>query len=239
MKGNFKATEALVLLDSMKADLSNKENAAKWSAFVGAQIDDIGRQERLIPRRAVAVGLMLHVVKGSLKHGQFRPWLDQMLTGLTCWSPKTAHVYASYYMRLAIAFVDQAKPKHAELQAMSDTATLANLADPKGTAAKLMARIDAFIGERSLNEVLIDEGIKQTGGSSGGGAKAAAALPADDDTLAEDTGQLFLNFDQLLLSPDNLKRFPKREILRLREEVRSRTRRFEQIVEKLLNQETS
>lgn len=234
MKGNFKATEALVLLGSTRLELEKKDAQQKWGALVRQQVEEIGRQERMIPRKAVALGLVLHAVKNSMPHGRWTPWLTETLTGLTFWSAGTAKVNASYYMRLAITFVEQCKPAKTEVLAISSGNALATIADPKGAAAKLMSRIDDFIGDRSLNEVLIDEGIKQTGGSGGGGARGSGgAIAADTDTLLEDAGQLFLTFDQILLDPNTLKRFPARQLDEMEQQLVTKLEQFRQLKAKL------
>lgn len=237
MKGNFKATEALVLLDSTSVA---KPHLGKFSQSLADEFGQIARSDLENAVRAILVGIGLHAIKKSLAHGEFTAWKKKHLTHGHYWTETTAMKNASLYMRLAIHVIQDLRPPKGELLALTEagTVTLAKLYQP-GKVCPLTDRLAKHVGERCIQELLDHYGIKNGDGSTGGGAKAAAALPADDDTLAEDTGQLFLNFDQLLLSPDNLKRFPKRQILQLRDQVRDRSRKFEQLVEKILNQENS
>lgn len=235
MQGNFKAKEALALLTTTKLADDNRAGAVKrWSKIIGEQLEDIAHAERSIPRQAIAVGLVLHSVKASLPHGEWTPWLTQTLTMLKSWTKGTAQTNASYYMRLALAFVDQAQPSRAELLALANEVVFADLDKGNGPVAKLVKRIDAFVNERSLQELLVDEGIKKSQGSLQQATKTAA-LPGDDDTLAQDAGQLLLNFDAVLLVPDNLKRFSPQQLEEMEQQLTSRLEQFRQLKAKLLN----
>jgi len=204
MKGNFKAPHAMALLTTTAIAAEESDAIEKWQKFVSSQMDDLARQERLIPRRAIAIGLALHAVKASLKHGQFEAWKKQMLTRLTYLSESSGRVYASYYMRAAIAFVEETKASKAEIAAVAAGGLVLDLTAPKGPAAALFKRLDDWCGERSLNEILVDLGIK--GGSSGGGGSSSAGSGNADagDTSAE----WLLNLRTTYLDPEKAKIFP-------------------------------
>jgi hypothetical protein len=208
MKGNFKATEALALLTT-NAITTEKGSAAKWSKLVAEQLNEIERAERMTPRRAVAVGLMLHAVKASLKHGEFTPWLKQTLTALKFGTLGTAQVKASYYMRLALAFVDQAKPSRPELAALPAGGLVLDLEAATGPAAKLIKRLDEFCGECSLQELLEEHGIKSGGGGgSSRGAIDVTSAPAGEDPLLADTASYIMGLRSIFCTPDTFKRLP-------------------------------
>ncbi|HEX2860706.1 MAG TPA: hypothetical protein VHN79_03660, partial [Lacunisphaera sp.] len=116
MKGNFKATSALTLLSTTNVTANQVK---KFGAAVAEEFRQIPLQERMNAARAILVGIGFHAVKHSLKHGEFGAWLAANVNQVKIWSPATAKVNASYYMRLAIAFVEQAKPSQQEMLALT------------------------------------------------------------------------------------------------------------------------
>lgn len=234
MKGNFKAKGALALLDSNVMPSAPAGAAQKWSRAVAEQINEIARAERMTPRRAIAVGLMLHSVKASLKHGEFRPWLSQMLTGLTFWTESTAKVNSSYYMRLALAFVEQTKPTANELAALPASNLRLDLDNAQGAAAKLVKRLDEFCGEASLQELLEQHGIKNGGGGAGGKSAAAVeALPADDNTLLQEVAEWLVNLRKTVVSPETLKRLTPAQLADMETQMTSTLEDFRKAREAL------
>ncbi len=231
MKGNFKATGAIALLDSVTIAEADKASMQKWQKLVATQINEIARAERMTPRRAIAVGLMLHAVKSSLKHGEFTPWMKQMLTELTFWTEGTAKVNASYYMRLAITFVEQSKATKTELEALQGNGAL-ELEAAKGEAAKLVKRIDAFCGESSLAELLADHGIKN--GGSGSGSGKVIEIPASaEDPLFADTAAHLIGLREIVLNPDTLKRFTAKQLEDIERQIASLPEEFRKLKKKL------
>lgn len=176
---------------------------------------------------------MLHAVKHSLKHGQFTPWLDQTLTELTFWTKGTAKVNASYYMRLAIAFVDAAKPSRPELAALPAGGLTLDLDNPQGPAAKLVKRLDEFCGEASLQELLEEHGIKAGAGGGSKGAVEVTATNAGEDPLLADTAQHLMGLRSLLLDPDTVKRFTPRQLDDIETQWASGLEQFRQLRAKM------
>jgi Protein of unknown function (DUF3102) len=202
MKGNFKATSALALLSDKSVAT---ENLQKFGDRVADEFAQIPQQEQMNAARAILVGIGLHAVKAGMKHGEFTPWLQSKVNQVNFWSPATAKVNASYYMRLAIAFVEQSKPTRPEMLAITAATEPLNLKEAAGHAAKLLERVKKFIGERSLNEILIEEGIKN--GGAGGGSSSKAAIGGGEDPLLADTATHLMGLRDLILNPDTVKRY--------------------------------
>lgn len=231
MKGNFKATGALALLDSVALASPDKGAMHKWQQVVAEQINEIARAERMTPRRAIAVGLMLHAVKATLKHGEFGPWMKQMLTELTFWTDATAKVNASYFMRLSIAFVEHSKATKDELAALQGHGGL-ELETAKGEAGKLMKRLDTFCGESSLAELLADHGIKN-GGSAGSSGKVIDIPSSKDDPLLADTAAHLIGLREIILNKDTLKRFTAKQLADIERQVAALPEEFRKLLAKL------
>lgn len=229
MKGNFKKTTALTLLNSSAIKAPGNGDVEKWQECVAGQMDEITRSERMTPRRAVVVGLMLHAVKASLKHGDFTPWLRQTLTRLKFGTLGTAQVKASYYMRLSLAFVEDTKPSAPELAAIPAGGMVLDLDSAAGSAAKLVKRIDSFCGESSLNELLVEHGIKHAG-TGGANSTKNAALPADDNTLLQELAAWRLNLRRSLVDPTTAKRIPPEVHRNLYRELHSDLQDYAQLL---------
>ena len=121
--------------------------------------------------RAIVGGLGLHAVKAQIGHGKFLPWLIKQ-------SQAVGNRQCRYYMRLALAFVEHSQVPQPEMLAVSESGFQLTVRD--GLAGKFADRIDAFVGGKSLNELLDEYGIKdvkQLGGArtpAGKGGKGAA-----------------------------------------------------------------
>lgn len=218
MKGNFKADHALTVLTSTRIETGQKGDVENWQKLVAQQFDEIARAERLTPRRAVALGLMLHLVKASLAQGQFEAWKKQMLTKLTFASEGTARVYASYYMRLAIVFAEESKLGKPELAALPAGGLALNLESAQGAAAKLVKKIDGFCGEDSITELLVKHDIKKVGA---GGGSAVAPVTVGNDQAADDAMQWLLNLRQTYLDPDKVKTYPAKHLKGIEQQAAS------------------
>lgn len=230
MKGNFKATAALTLLSTTNV---TAPQVKKFGDAVAEEFRQIPLQERMNAARAILVGIGFHAVKASLKHGEFTPWLGSKVNQVNFWSPATAKVNASYYMRLALAFVEQAKPSKQELLALTAGGEITpNLNTADSAAKKLFSRIEEFIGERSLNEILIDEGIK--GGGSGGSSSTPAAVTAGgEDPLLADTASHLMGLRALLLDPETVKRFTAHQLDDIEKQWASGLDQFRQLRAKM------
>ncbi|HEY8836678.1 MAG TPA: hypothetical protein VIO16_03150 [Dehalococcoidia bacterium] len=125
-------------------------------------------------------GLTLHRVKASTPHGKFGSFIEQKLTKVNFWTAGTAKTNASYYMRLALAFVEKARADKGALLALPNDATTLDLGDT-ANAKKLAAALEKFVGDLSLTELLIKHNIK------GVGLKTELAVGDDD---AEDPSEM-------------------------------------------------
>lgn len=213
MKGNFKATTALALLTTTQLPAKTESGSqlptlATFQKRVAEEFNEIPRQERMNAYRAIAVGLGLHLVKASVKHGQFTPWLQANVTQGNFWTPATAKKNASFYMRLAIAFVEKSGVTQPELLSLPagkvDLSAEMVTGKITGPQAKLAKRLEDFVGEFSLNELLVEHGIKDGGKGSGGGS---AASGSDEDPLLANTAEWLMNLRNTLLDPESIKRF--------------------------------
>lgn len=115
---------------------------------------------------ATLAGINLHRVKASTKHGEFGKWLDQICTTSANLGVKPRQ--ANYYMRLAAVFLEKSRLSKSEL--------LTGLDGAEETArAPLVSALKKFVGEHSLNELLIKNDIKSVG------LKSALALEEAPD----------------------------------------------------------
>ncbi|MBA4136744.1 MAG: hypothetical protein C0518_05455 [Opitutus sp.] len=233
MQGNFKATAALVLLDSVDVPAPHRK---KFSDSVAAEFTQIARSNVENSVRAILVGIGLHAVKKSLPRGQFEEWKKSHLTRGGYWTESTARKNASFFMRLSIQVLEELKPSKQEMLALTagGDVTLSNVTQ-SGNIRKFIGRLTEFIGERSLNDLLDEFGIKDA--TSGGGARGTGAIAADTDTLLEDAGQLFINFDQVFLDPNQLKRFTAKQLDDFERQLADRLERLRQLKAKLTRQE--
>lgn len=231
MQGNFKAKEALALLTTTTIDQNTLDDFAK---AVAEEFSSIGYVEIENTVRAVLVGIGLHAVKQSLPHGKFEAWKKANLTQGKIWTEATALKNASLYMRLAIAVVEELRPSRKEMAALATTGTLSlSVSTQDDNVKRFVDRVEKLIGERSLNELLADYGLKNS--SSAPSSAKTPALPADDDTLAEDAGQLLINFDHVLLNPEHIKRFSPQQLDEMERQLSDRLEKFRALKTQLLN----
>lgn len=234
MKGNFKATAALTLLDKSKVPA---QHVQKFGAIVVGQFVEIARTDRMNTRRAILFGFGAHVMKNSLPRGQFEPWKKAIVTGSNIpWSETTVRKNTSVYMRMAIAFLEAAKPPQTEVLALTaGEAITGKIEQADSPAVALLKRLDEFCGDMSIAEFCEAHGIND-GNSAGGGSSAAGAdtaVPADDNTLLQDTQDWIMNLRQTLLRPDTMKRFPAKTLDDIEAQLASALTEFRKLKAKL------
>jgi len=229
MKGNFKATTAIALLDSTKVAAPAVK---KFGDAVAEQFTEIARSERMNAGRAILIGMALPVLKSSLPKGTFTAWMKSNLTQGKIWSETTAIKNASFYTRLAYAFLEEVKPAANEVLAITDGDAIRGTPGNDANAAKLLRRMAAFIGERSLNELLEDYGIK-SGGGSGGAGNAIDVGGAKEDPLLADTAAHLLGLREILLKPDTLKRFTAKQLDDIERQLAALPEEFRKLKAKL------
>jgi|SRR5581483_10068492 len=115
--------------------------------------------------RAIFTGLGLLQVKTSIKHGHFESWLKNHV-------PKSL-TSCNFYMRLALAFIEETHATKAELLAISGASFELSTTDVDGR--RFIKRMEKFVGELSLTDLLIKHGIR------GVGLKSSLCDGADDD----------------------------------------------------------
>jgi hypothetical protein len=105
----------------------------------------------------ILAGMTLHRVKASLKHGEFGPWLNQIST--SGGNLKIKHSQASNYMRLALVFIEKADAQKFEMMALTGGGELLDLTETS-QGQSLASKLQKFVGDSSLNELLVKYNIK-------------------------------------------------------------------------------
>jgi hypothetical protein len=147
---------ALTILGS--AEIRTVATVSELQAKALDQLVAIPRIEREAALRAILCGLALHRVKVSLPHGEFVPWLEKCTTGALL--VEAGLRQARYYMRLALVAVDSTKASVPEILALPGGQAELALENQDEAARRLMTKLMEFVGERSLNQLLGDLGIK-------------------------------------------------------------------------------
>ncbi len=212
MKGNFKATSALALLDNTKVAATEVK---RFGEGIALSFDEIARTEKMNASRAILIGMGLPILKASMKHGEFRPWLEANVTRSNIWTKATAIKNASLYTRLAAKFIELAKPAAGEVLAITNGKAILGMPGKSLEAARLCAAIDEFVGERSLSDLLNEYVAPSGSAGTGSAANALAALPADDATLLQDIAEAMLSLRKTVTDPDTLKRLTAAQISQL------------------------
>lgn len=222
MKGNFKASSALTLLSDPQISTSGG-NLEKLQTTAIEQLDLIRKMESESALRAVLAGLALHRIKASVKHGEFGKWIAKNVAA------KKSQV--NHYMRLAVVCLEQAGFSKPDLVALAvDTGDLVVSSD--GAARKAFKKIQDFVGEFSLNELLIEHNIKDGGG--GGGKSTPAALAAGgEDPLLADTAQHLMSLREIILDPETMKRFTAAQLRDIETQLSSALDQFRALKTKL------
>lgn len=118
------------------------------------KLEAIDRAESQAVFLALQVGVLLWQIKAQIKHGEFKGWIAEHVSGRSYRS-------CAYYMKLALAFVEKAKPSEAVVQALPGLDLDASKLKPTDTSAR--EAMEKFAGGRSLTELLIKHGIKGVG----------------------------------------------------------------------------
>lgn len=144
-----------------------------------AQIAAVTQMESQAALCGVLAGITLHRVKASMKHGDFRPWLDNPNVNFgSHLTPSSRVKTANNLMRLASVFLESAKVTKPALLALPGDQTALDLGDAH-PAKELMAKARKFVGDHSLTELLIKHEIKGVGLKT---TLAAESANEDGDT---------------------------------------------------------
>lgn len=139
------------------------------------QLDLIKKLEGEAAFRAILTGIGLHQIKASLSHGKFGPWLEKNSQG--------GRAQCGYYMKLALTFLEETKATKPEMLLLAAGKFELSTDDVNGR--RFVKRIADFVGDLSLNELLIKHDIKGVGMKS---SLASASQGEDSD------GQTTFNF---------------------------------------------
>lgn len=111
--------------------------------------------------RAIFLGLTLQKLRAIAPHGTWEETLKQIVTSVTIWTPKTALTNGKYYMRLASFFVEKTRVTVPEMLALpGDQTELAIDENSSAQARRFSEKLGKFVGQWSLNELLVRHGIK-------------------------------------------------------------------------------
>lgn len=197
-----KNTHALTVLATPEFVVA-KNDLEKLQAAACAQVAAVSVMETDAAKAGILAGITLHRVKASMPHGEFGAFLTGTLAKSKKWTPATATKNASFYMRLALVFLDKSKLGKADLLALPGDKSQLTL---EGKDLKKFGdKLKGFVGESSLTELLIKYGIKGVGLKTALEAEAAGEddgnklTPAQIATAArEATWQEVWNSTQML-----------------------------------------
>ena len=221
MKGNFKASTALTLLSDPQIATTGG-NLARLQETAIEQLDLIRKMESESALRAVLCGLALHRIKASLKHGEFGKWQSKYIAA------KRSQV--GYYMRLALVCLQEGGFSKQDMTAMTSESGDIVLAKD-GAAHRAFKKIQNFVGDKSLNELLIEHDIKNA--SSGGGSSSSSAAASGEDPLLADTAEHLMGLRAILLDPATVKRFTAAQLIDIEKQWASGLDQFRQLLAKL------
>lgn len=229
MKGKFNKTSALAIIDN--APKQNGRDVRRLQASIAKEFALIPQREMTNAVSAILIGLGLHIIKASVPRGEFRPYIEETLPSGNKWTKGTAIKNASLFMRLSLSALEQVQPSKPELLALTEGSVSSELSS--GAAAKYVSRLEEWIGERSLNELLIDEGIKHGGGAGSGKVIELPPAATGTDPLLADLSAHYVGLREVLLKPENLKRLTARQIEDTERELASFLEEFRQLKAKL------
>ncbi len=174
--------------------------------------------------RAIFAGVALHRIKASLKHGEFGPWLSSQ-------EDVAKKSQVNNYMRLASVFLEKTRATKAELLAL--TGSNEALFTPGEEARSFVAKVEKFVGESSLNELLIKYGIKGVVREGDDGENPNAPAPgADGQLYFSEVSQYLYGFRTTALRPESLARLTPEQLRAVREEHDAQNAELHQLCDK-------
>ncbi len=187
------------------------------------QLAAVAQMERDAALRAILIGLALWRVKAALKHGEFRPWLESNI------EKKKSQV--NNYMRLATVFVERSRVTKQELLALPADTT--SLSENDREASAFFGRATKFVGDCSLNELLVKYGIKGVTreGDTPADAGTANTGDADGQMFFAEIAEHVLGIRTSVLDPKNIARLSPRQLDDLRAEIANLNTEFTRLYE--------
>lgn len=172
---------ALSVLTGIKiAPGANLNSAGK---ALNEQLRMIRNADTEFATRAVYVGTALLLVKESLAHGEFGPWLDKHIDDL-------GRRQVNYYMKIALAALDAQRVDQKVLASLPVNDIETALTVSKGPGAEFREAVAKFVGDSSLAELLAEHCGKSKSGKKsksedGSESKAAVAEVTVQDRFNE------------------------------------------------------
>jgi hypothetical protein len=169
-KGNHspKTKTALAVLTDSSVVINDRSALKAFQKTTAEQVTLINTTETNNVLRRVFVGLALHRIKASLKHGEWGTWKKDHLSI----KPTQLH----YVMGAAQAFVSEAGFKPGDSLALATTEVALDTKD--ATARKVVAAAEKFVGGMTWGELLDAHDIRETKKVGGPRAKETNNDPA-------------------------------------------------------------
>lgn len=165
MNPEHRKNSLAVLINNPRLQVGSND-LAELQALASKQLAAISQMERASAVCSILAGITLWRVRCSLPHGRFVEWVEGA-SGVK--SAPSAHLpgarpiryrQANYYMRLASTFVEKARlDERAVLAAPADERQL-TLETEDAAAKRFAEKLQRFVGECSLNELLVKHNIK-------------------------------------------------------------------------------
>jgi hypothetical protein len=172
--------------------------------------------EKTTALKAIVLGITLWRVRFALPHGQWVGWQAEHLAA--------SKSQVNYIMRLAVVFLLKSRATRVELRALPCDST--TLAPGDELSRALLARLEKFVGECSLNELLVKHGIKgvtRDTGDENEGEPGTTSAPGQQLLFAE-VCEHFHSIRQTLCRRETLLRYTPHQLdaaKRELEEIRS------------------
>lgn len=167
------------------------DGRAKIIEAAKAQLETLVSHRKQAPYRAIALGLLLHQLKAGCKHGEWMPLYEQILKSSKFVTTETARTYASQYMRLALTFLTEADAAKPEFITLCGSKAEMSLDAGNATEKALAGKLEKFIADRSLDELLSDYDLRNAAANKRRKLGAADSETGPDE--AEKTAQDLFN----------------------------------------------
>lgn len=202
--------------------MSTAVDIEKLQTLAVDQLKMIGRLERDAALHAVLAGLLLWRLKAAMP-GTFRAWVEK--------HAEVKKSQANNYMRLATVFVDRSRVTKQELLALpADTSALT---DADREASAFFSRAAKFVGDCSLNELLVKYGIRGVtrDGDTPDDGTGKTGNEADGQLFFAEIAEHVLGIRKSVLDPQNIARLTPRQLDDLRAELANLNAEFTRLYE--------
>ena len=213
-----------------------KDELKKLQASAIAQVRAVAELEAKAGMGACIAGFTLLRVKRSTPHGKFGAWIEASAKN------GVGHRQANYYMRLAMVFLEKSKVQAPDLLALPGDQLSLEIGD-NHAAKQFFTKLQKFVGDHSLTELLIKHKIK------GVGLKTELETEADDEDDAPPPGQAedyftevaerVYGFRQLVTSRENLARLTPQQLETLNQTVTDSVAEFRRLYEEAKGKSTA